>query len=406
MELFDTSYVKETSHSNEAIMHKFMSLNKTFDTLEKIKDEIKVSMDFSWADDRLKGLLEHIPAGVCLVDRLGDIIIHNSHFFDIMEMEASKGNILLSTKNCFFATDLQRFLKQPAKNEFSREGRIYDMNENPRDIFVRVGQLANEGIIYIILTDITEKNQMIRDISRSSRLMAMGDMVAQISHEIKNPLGSMELFATLLYKDLDNEDSRKLLNNIIIMIKRLDSILNSMLNFAKPMKQVFMPVNINDIIKETVQFTSVLTSERNIELATDLCCGTAIIDVDPELIRQVIYNLLLNSYQASEKNGSITISTATCKDKRDGREMFIITIEDQGYGIEQRHLNSIFDPFFTTRNDGNGLGLSIVNRIVDIHNGYLKIKSTKNKGTHISVFLPRQQRKAKKRRSCNESAIS
>lgn len=402
MELYDIKYSQKNGSDSSSVLSKLNSLCQYHGIVDDIMNKIHDKDTQYYSRGFIQELLGSIHEGLCILNDEGKIIISNSHFFDILDIEKKEGNIQFIIKDHFFAGDIIKFIGSN-KRDLVREGRIFQNNNEYRDISIKLSRIKESEYILFLIRDFTEKNRLLKDISRNSRLMAMGEMIAQISHEIKNPLGSMELFATLLYKDLYSEESKKLLENIIIMIKRLDRILNSMLNFSKPMKQVFVQMDINNIIQETVDFVRVLTDEKNLIIKTELCSEGSQIEIDPELIRQVIYNLLLNSYQASEENKQIYIKSSNYFDKENGQQMLQMDIIDYGLGIERRNLSSIFDPFFTTKADGNGLGLPIVNKIVEIHNGFLKIKSQKDKGTIISVFLPKQQKIKNERGMQNES---
>lgn len=244
----------------------------------------------------------------------------------------------------------------------------------------------------IVFSDLSHVKRLEEQVQRSRRLSAMGEMAASLAHEIRNPLGSLELFASLLRREVEgDQDKCGLADNVLMVVKNLTNITSNLLFFARPCTPVLQPVEIDTILEETLLFCQHLISQSSVELEKHFGATNYSVDVDRELLKQVFLNILLNALQAMEHGGRLTIVTAR------HRESVEIEISDTGPGIDQECLEKIFDPFFTTKERGTGLGLAIVHNIIRAHNGAIEVRSKKGKGTTFVMSLPVKHRKRDRR---------
>jgi len=225
------------------------------------------------------------------------------------------------------------------------------------------------------------------DSERAKRLMAMGQMAATLAHEIRNPLGSMELFCSLLKKDLADEPERfNLAEQIHVSIRRLDRVISNCLQFAReivPRKSVVAePVSL---VAEAIENAKASLETTNVVISLEEI-GTGVVEVDSYQLNQAILNLIINAAQAAEKvaNGSVRVCS-----NLNAADSWVIEVSDNGTGIAKEQLEMIFDPFFTTKPKGTGLGLAIVHAIVKAHNGSIEVDSDAQ-GTTFTVRLPRK----------------
>ena len=226
--------------------------------------------------------------------------------------------------------------------------------------------------------------------NRAGRLAAMGEMAVKIAHEIRNPLGSIELFASLLQKELaDNSDLKPLCEHICSGVKRIDNIVSNLLLFIRPEQTPEMQVlDVHESLKDSLFFAEhLIQTNTGIEVVTHFAGRPLSIYGDPQLLSQVSLNLILNALQAMPDGGRLTISTGTCDDGH-GNEITEIRFTDTGCGIPPENLSKIFDPFFTTKKKGMGLGLAIVHHITETHGGTIDINSSQSQGTECIVSLP------------------
>lgn len=236
----------------------------------------------------------------------------------------------------------------------------------------------------ILIKDITRLRELEIQQERNQRLIAMGEMAAKIVHEIRNPLCSIELFATMLEKEISDASLKGLARGISTGISNLNNILTNMLFFARPHRPTKRDINIKEIIEESLHMLSALMETRNISLEKEL--SDAIIHCDPELIKQVVMNLIINAIQAMPGGGVIRIVMTI--DKAHDKEEVTIDFIDTGIGIKKEHSEAIFDPFFTTKDRGTGLGLTIASKIMQSHGGFIKVRSEEGKGSTFSLHFP------------------
>lgn len=236
--------------------------------------------------------------------------------------------------------------------------------------------------------DITERKKMEEQVRRSEKLASMGELAAAIAHEIRNPLGAICNSVGILdtHLKLTGQD-KSLLEMIVGQSERLDRIIKDFLTFAHPREPYFSLQDIREVIKNTIflleqdsRFTD------NIEIREIYESVLPNVYIDADLIHQVLWNLFVNSLDAMQGGGQIKVmARKTTLFLRDAVE---ILISDTGAGIPSNELNKIFEPFYTTKSEGTGLGLSMVQRIIDDHGGTVDIKSKEGKGTTFYIKLP------------------
>ncbi len=231
------------------------------------------------------------------------------------------------------------------------------------------------------------REEMADELARQEHLSSLGQMAAGLAHEIKNPLGSIKGSAEVIGDDYP-EGTRK--HEIVEVLSketdRLNRVVEDFLKFARP-----RPINkemrgLNFLLEEVVLQIGVDANARNITIKKDIDVALPVARVDPEKMRQVFLNMLLNAVNAMPDGGTIRVETKV--DIRDGKNVFRITFMDEGVGIPPEDVKKIFDPFFTRTDGGTGLGLSISHSIVQEHGGHIEVEPNHPRGTSISVILP------------------
>ena len=220
----------------------------------------------------------------------------------------------------------------------------------------------------------------------------MGEMAAKIAHEIRNPLGSIELFATSLHAALEEQpELQPLAERISSGVKSIEAIISNLLQFVRPNEvNRFEPFDIYEALDDALFFVEHLADKENgIDVKATFGPRPLFIMGDVELMKQVCLNIILNAIQSMPDGGELCISTRQREMVQAGRPPLVeIRISDNGIGIEPGNVTRIFDPFFTTKERGTGLGLSIVHSIVEMHDGIVDVESTPGKGTAFSIGLP------------------
>jgi signal transduction histidine kinase len=244
------------------------------------------------------------------------------------------------------------------------------------------------GTIFI-LRDITRIEKLEEMAKRTEKLAAMGDMAANIAHEIRNPLGSIELFASLLMKDMKNEKYQGRLSHIITSVKSMDNKISNLLLFTTQRNPVMRSINIHDVVREVLQFSETVIKQESITLSVRYADVEPSIRGDAEMLKQVFLNILLNSIQAMTDGGCLSIETSVSHNHEGGSNGNVeVRVSDTGIGIPKDNLKKIFDPFFSTRERGSGLGLAIVHNIIHTHGGAIDVESREKEGTVFSIMFP------------------
>ena len=220
------------------------------------------------------------------------------------------------------------------------------------------------------------------------RLEAMGWMVTKIAHDIRNPLGSIELISSLLRKELSNDaDKQKLIDHIIYGVKNIDNVLSNLLHCTHFPKPRFKMVSIKEILKKCIEVLSYVIEKNQIIITQEIPPDIRI-SGDDTLMKQVFMNILLNSLQSMKSGGHLSIRVSeNVPGKEKGKETEIC-IKDSGSGISPENLDRIFDPFFTTKEKGTGLGLTVVHNIIKVHDGSIRVYSKSGEGTLVVVRVP------------------
>jgi signal transduction histidine kinase len=220
---------------------------------------------------------------------------------------------------------------------------------------------------------------------QSERMSAVGQLAANLAHEIRNPLAGIEGAADLLGAGTLNRDTQVEFTNIIRKeSRRLSKLLSELLDFARPRSPEFVTTSVDQLIHSVVALVGPTALKEGIELREDLAPGVKI-HCDPSQIQQVVLNLVMNAIQASTSPSDVTVRTHL----ESGQ--VIIDVLDQGSGISPSDRDQLFTPFFTTKTGGMGLGLPIAQQIVGNHGGRISVAENQPKGTIFTISLPERQ---------------
>lgn len=227
-------------------------------------------------------------------------------------------------------------------------------------------------------------------IKRADRLSAIGQLSASLAHEIRNPLASIDGAANLIESPQTSDEMRRSSLAIIHKeIQRLNRLLTSLLDFARPRRPEFQAVEPDRLFDGIINLTGHSTREKGITISKQIPSAVPAFECDPEQMKQVILNLAINAVQAMTEPGQIVLSA-----QQSGASV-VIRVRDQGPGIPEKDLDKIFDPFFTTKDAGTGLGLSVVHRIVTQHGGTVTAQKNPDRGMTFSLVLPLRQGREK-----------
>jgi len=235
-----------------------------------------------------------------------------------------------------------------------------------------------------VFKDQSETRQLQKQLLRADRLAALGELAAGIAHDIRNPLTSIRGFVQYLQKSEDPAELREYAPLIIREVDGLNRIIGELLEFSKPHPPRYTKVQVNDLIQEVLSLFKTRAEKQAVRIDLELDADLPPIEADGEQLKQVMVNLFINACQAIVTKGNIILKTLN-----DSVDWISISVIDNGVGISQDNLEKVFDPFYSTKPAGTGLGLAVVQRIINSHMGDIDIKSEQGKGTIVTIHLPR-----------------
>ena len=254
----------------------------------------------------------------------------------------------------------------------------------------------------LVFQDLTERKRFEEEVRRMDRLASVGTLAAGIAHEIKNPLVSIQTFAQLLPERHKDTEFRENFGGVVRQeIQRINKLIQSLLDFARPKRAMPGPVHIREIAERAGTLLENQLRRAHTELEIDVPDDLPTVTADAEQLYQVVFNLIQNAMQAMDgPSGRITVTARPDKNRtgQNGSGMILLQVKDTGRGIEKKDLEHIFDPFYSTKENGSGLGLSICHGIIEEHNARIEVQSTLGEGTTFSIRIPSDITKKTNRR--------
>ncbi len=247
----------------------------------------------------------------------------------------------------------------------------------------------------IILRDVTETRLRAATVLESEKLSAITLLAASVAHEIGNPLNSLNIHLQLMereLKKLSTPQGERLREDLRVArdeIARLDQIVNQFLHAIRPTQPELQPTNVNEVVVETLALMDREVGDRDILVERELADGLPRILLDRAQLKQAFYNVIKNALQAMQSGGILRVRT-----EADDAHV-TISFVDSGHGIAPEQIGQLFEPYFTTKQDGTGLGLMIVQRIVREHGGTIDVESDKDRGTTFRIKLPIHEKRTR-----------
>jgi signal transduction histidine kinase len=250
------------------------------------------------------------------------------------------------------------------------------------------GEVVGAAMFFKDLTRVEqlEERERLRD-----RLAAVGEMAAVIAHEVKNPLGGIEVMAGLLRRKIpDAPDAQAMLTDIINEAKMANAIVQEVLDFVRPIRLQVEHTGVAEAVQGAIHLAETKARRGSIDVDVQLQPGLPQIRADQHQITQVFTNLLMNAYEAMDGKGRILVTgqRVRLEDGGEGRDAVLVDVTDDGPGIPQDVAERVFNPFFTTKAQGSGLGLAIVRKIIDAHDGKIDLRTAPGHGTTVRITLP------------------
>ncbi|MBK7992625.1 MAG: PAS domain-containing protein [Blastocatellia bacterium] len=252
------------------------------------------------------------------------------------------------------------------------------------DLYITALKINEQPIGFIlILVDVTEMELAQQERTRNQALVAIGQIAAQVAHEIKNPLGSIKLNLTYLGRTIaKNEEAIEVISEIQSGVDRLNKTISELSTFVRPKELMLSNIDINLNIEEQLAFIKDKIQEKNIQVECQFQSDLPLIKADSHELGKAFINFLVNGVEASKEAGKIIIATKSLENK------VLISFTDFGIGMTRETIARIFEPFFTTKPTGTGLGMSIAKRVIEMHKGSVQINSKIGEGSQINIELP------------------
>lgn len=332
-------------------------------------------------------LVENMPVGLLAIDDQGEITSFNQRADSVLQLSCREA--LGKRADNLLPRPFITLLESLAIRKGILEREIECPAEEGKGIPLEVIGMAlkdDEGSFlgYVILfRDMSEVQDLKKEVARSQRLASLGSMAAGIAHEIRNPLSSIKGFATYFKERYrNNPEDQKTADIMVQEVERLNRAIGQLLEFARPMNLNRQWTSLQTLIHHTLKMIEVETRQKNIAIEAELSSEVGEIMVDPDRIKQVLLNLYLNAIGAMENGGTLSVALS-----RVDAGTVRLDISDTGAGIDREDLPHIFDPYFTTKPSGTGLGLAIVHKIIEAHHGEVRVESRAGRGTAISIFF-------------------
>ena len=348
------------------------TVRRALDQAGLYRERERLRVDLERSEQRHRELVESMPAFVLALDEHGRIATWNRQ--------------------------LERVTGHPREKMLGTDGRaLVGTDERPRDLPLAGGGVrrvrwsraevcaaGGERMVYAVGIDVTDEQEMLRRVLRAERLAAVGTMAAGLAHEVRNPLNSASLQLTVLERRLARGEGAGATAPIIGIIKseieRLDHLVRDFLAFAKPSPLEPRPVSIGDLLEAVTELIRPEAEAARVAVSTTVAPALPAAAGDPERLRQVLLNLTRNAIEAMQgRGGRLTLRA------KPGADTVDVEVEDDGPGFADDL--PVFDAFFTTKDQGTGLGLSLVHRIVADHGGTIRVQSRPGR-TCFTVTLP------------------
>lgn len=380
----------EKAHAD--LIKKFELLQNEFTETNLL---LKIKLDeLDAVNDYLNSLLYNMSQGLIFIDLRGNITTFNHAAAQILDIPIENALFHLFSDvfpDQYFGFSMKETLQNKKLPSLSHLTLTHNGQEKKLELngtFVLQtdppeGAIDLQGLI-ILIRDITAIERLQTEENRNNRLKQLGEMAAMVAHEIRNPLGGIKGFASLLERDLqDRPEQQQMASYIIEGTDNLNTLVTNVLSYSRPLKLECETVDVVALCRDLfIALEADPNTPKNIQLKFTTPLPTLPAWVDSQHLKGALLNLIFNAIQAMPNGGNLTLSLFLEEGK--------ITIEviDEGSGISLENQKKIFSPFFTTKPKGNGLGLSEVYKVVEAHHGSINFRSDPGKGTTFTIKIP------------------
>lgn len=350
-----------------------------------------VSKEYENFKTMTSSVLENMSEAVIVLDKKNKITLFNKSAEDLFDI---KSDIVIGNQISLFENGILIFIESIIKN-FNEKNSTFEkqllLKGEDKFLSFSISQVIDPQTqqlnFTIVIKDLTETKRMEDEAKRNEKLSAMGELASGVAHEIRNPINAIGMIAQRLNKEFTpTTDKNEYLDITQLLrdeVNRINKIITQFLSYAKPIDLIIKPVDAKQYFDEIYHLFEDQTKQNRIKFILQ-SGGSFIIHLDPDLIKQSLMNIIQNAIDAIKANGEVILNYSKFKGD------LVIEIKDNGIGMSQEQIKKIFDLYFTTKQDGNGLGLSISQKIIAQHNGSISVQSKVNLGTTFKITIPTQ----------------
>jgi len=357
--------------------------------LERANSELTRSLE---ENTRVRGflaqILEGLPCGVLVLDTRARLRVINPEARRLLMLDPS----WLPEEGMALPAVIDRLLADSSSKSPAAEREwSFDDPAGTRYLGITQAQVtgkngADKETIWI-LRDITEEKRIFAERETARRNQALAEIATVLAHEIRNPLGSLELFAGLLADTTAvTSEAGQWVGQIQAGLRTLAATVNNVLQFHSQPCPEPIPTHLDRLLKETVDFLGPLARQRGMQVKLENRAGKLTLHADPHRLQQVFLNLALNAFRAMSPGSWLLVNVARALPADSSQVQ--IDFEDQGSGISEENLEKLFEPGFTTHAGSSGLGLAVCKKVIEQHGGTIRVHSAPRLGTTFSLFLP------------------
>lgn len=360
-----------------------LSIIFTTQNLKTISDEYKNFKSLT------ASVLENMSEAVIVLDDKNNITLFNKSAEKLFGLKTE--NVLQRNISSIFNGVLDFLQTEILTNSLQSFEREITLNGEQKYFSFSISRLEDPDSKKIksilVIKDLTDTKRLEDEAKKNEKLSAMGELASGVAHEIRNPINAIGMIAQRLNKEFSPKENSDEYFDITHLLKtevnRINKIITQFLNYAKPLEISLKQIEINSYLKEIYRLFEAQAKQKSIKFILQ---GNEKLSlrIDTDLIKQALMNIIQNAFDAVTADGEVVIKYFKLKND------LIIQISDNGVGIPTEQQKKIFDLYFTTKKDGNGLGLSISQKIISQHKGSITVSSKINKGTTFKIILPIQ----------------